>query len=181
MLKESNGRLSKKTLHGPENSLLDQTLYAWFKERRAANEPVSGLMIQAQAQIVNKQINDPERFGETPGYVQRWDDRHGIHQLSVQGEKLSADEPAAKNFSADFQKLLKDYAYQLNQVYNADETGLYWKSLPTKMLVGSDERSVARAKKNKDRLTVMFCANITGSHKIPLLVIGKSKKASMLY
>lgn len=30
-------------------------------------------------------------------------------------------------------------------------------------------------KLSKDRVTVMVCANATGTHKIPLLLIGKSK------
>lgn len=62
------------------------------------------------------------------------------------------------------------------QVYNCDETGLNWKALPQKTLATVSEKSAAGFKVQKDRITVMVCANASGNHRLPLLVIGKSKK-----
>lgn len=63
-----------------------------------------------------------------------------------------------------------------NQIYNADESGLYWKLLPTKTFVSSDEKMAPGRKLAKDRLTFMVCTNASGTHKVKLLVIGKAKK-----
>ena len=54
-----------------------------------------------------------------------WLWRHGIRQLTLQGEKLSADKPAAENFITTFQEFIEDNHYTLNQIFNCDETGLY--------------------------------------------------------
>ena len=51
-----------------------------------------------------------------------------------------------------------------------------YRSLPNCTLVSANEKEVAGHKLIKDRLTVMFCANAVGSHKIPPLIIGKSKE-----
>ena len=59
------------------------------------------------------------------------------------------------------------------QLYNADESGLYWRCLPNKTLASGDEKEAPGMKKQKDRVTLMFCANAEGTHKVPLLVIGK--------
>ena len=45
------------------------------------------------------------------------------------------------------------------QLYNADESGLYWRCLPEKTLASSDEKEAPGMKKQKDRVTLMLCAN----------------------
>ena len=62
-----------------------------------------------------------------------------------------------------------------DDIFNADETGLYFRCFSDKgySLRGDD---LPGGKKAKDRVTVMLCTNISGSEKIPLLVIGKSKR-----
>jgi len=37
-------------------------------------------------------------------------------------------------------------------------------------------KNSSRFKFQKDRITAMVCANASGNHRLPLLVIGKSKK-----
>ena len=56
--------------------------------------------------------------------------------------------------------------YDLEDVYNADETGLYWKLEPHKSLASGP---ISGLKKPKDRTTIMLTCNATGTHKLPLL------------
>ena len=65
--------------------------------------------------------------------------------------------------------------YLLPQIFNCDETGLCYRLLPTKTLVGGIEKKADGLKKAKDRITVNACANVTGDIKLPLLLIGKAK------
>ena len=80
--------------------------------------------------------------------------RHGIRGLRLQGEKLSADTT-------------------LEQIYNCDETGLYYRMLPTRTLAAKTEKNASGMKKQKERVTLMACSNGSGSHKLSLLFIGK--------
>jgi hypothetical protein len=66
--------------------------------------------------------------------------------------------------------------YSQDSVYNADESGLFWKALPRKSLVSCQEHAARGFKVSKERVTIMTCANAAGTHKLPLLLIGKSKK-----
>jgi len=71
-------------------------------------------------------------------------------------------------------RLLRE-GYLPEQVYNADETGIYYKMLPDKMLaVKSNEHRKEGFKAIKERLTLLFCVKKTGSHKLKPLCIGKS-------
>ena len=59
-------------------------------------------------------------------------------------------------------------------VFNADETGLFFKLLPDRTL--SFEGEVCHGGKlSKERIRVLVGGNANGSEKLPLLVIGKSK------
>ena len=63
-----------------------------------------------------------------------------------------------------------------DQVHNGDESGLFWKMLPSKTIAAQYEKSAPGYKSSKERLTIMTCSNETGIHKIKLTVIGKAKK-----
>ncbi|GFT41831.1 HTH CENPB-type domain-containing protein [Trichonephila clavipes] len=66
--------------------------------------------------------------------------------------------------------------YFRDDVYNVDETGVNWKALLRKSLAPKQESPAPGFKISKERVTDMGCANSSGAHSLPLLVIGKSKK-----
>ena len=61
-----------------------------------------------------------------------------------------------------------------NDVFNADESGLLFRMMPTRSLILSGE-SPFGIKSDKERVTVLFITNRTGIYKRKLLLIGKSK------
>ena len=67
--------------------------------------------------------------------------------------------------------------YELNQIYNADELGLFYRVQPNKSLHLKNENCVG-GKYSKLRLTGLAAANVGEKfgEKLPLFVIGKSKK-----
>ena len=91
--------------------------------------------------------------------------------MSLQGEKASADADSTEEFKGDFSSLT---SYNHDQIFDCDETGLYYRLLPQNTLAGSYERRADGRKKSKDRVTVNACANVTRSIKLPLLLIGKA-------
>ena len=67
--------------------------------------------------------------------------------------------------------------YEPRDVYNADETGLFFNVLPDRTLAYKGEPCHGR-KHSKDRLTVLLCVNSDGSDKQVPIVLGKSPKPS---
>jgi hypothetical protein len=72
------------------------------------------------------------------------------------------------------QDVMEREGLTLEQVYNCDETGLYYRMLPTRTLAARTEKNASGMKKQKERVTLMACSNATGSHGLPLLFIGKA-------
>lgn len=91
------------------------------------------------------------------------------------GEKLSNDEAAIGPFQLELQKVFREKKLTAEQVYNADESGLYLRLLPDHTLASCNEQSASGRKMMKMRVTFMPCANAAGTHKLQLLVVGKSK------
>ena len=93
--------------------------------------------------------------------------------MSLQGEKLSADATAIDPFKRKLQEVMEK-GLTLEQLYNCDETGLYYRMLPAKTLASRYEKGAEGMEKQKDCVTLMACSNATGNHKLPLVLIGKS-------
>ena len=64
--------------------------------------------------------------------------------------------------------------YKAEDVFNADDTGLYWSLLPDKTHSVAGE-TCSGGKKSKERVTILVCINMNGSERCPLLTIGKFK------
>jgi hypothetical protein len=61
-----------------------------------------------------------------------------------------------------------------SDIFNADETGLFYKLTPDQTLKFKKEKCTG-GKMSNERVTVLVCANLDGSEKRKLLVMGKSK------
>ena len=95
--------------------------------------------------------------------------------MKISGEKLSTNPELVTPFQESLESSKNDLHLTNDQIYNADETGLFWKLLPQKTLVTSDEKTVPGRKAEKARLTFLACTNATGEHKVRPLVLGKAK------
>ena len=69
---------------------LDQAVFVWFKQKRMQGMPVSGSLLCEKATQLAEPMNITN-FVASSGWKWRFCRRHGIRNLSLQGEKLSAD------------------------------------------------------------------------------------------
>ncbi|XP_035227699.1 jerky protein homolog [Stegodyphus dumicola] len=75
------------------------------------------------------------------GWLRNFKFRHGIRRLDVTGETLSANQNSAEKYKDEFEKIVADNDLTPEQIYNADETGLLWRCLPTSTLAGGGEKA----------------------------------------
>ncbi|UYV80132.1 hypothetical protein LAZ67_18001789 [Cordylochernes scorpioides] len=108
---------------------VDKAVNIWYESQRLSGVPIRGIELQTAASHFASKLNNPT-FKASGGWLSRYRARHNLKNKKVVGEALSADEDAANRFKDDFHKLMTDEKYEQFQIYNADETGVYWKSLP---------------------------------------------------
>lgn len=152
----------------------DQVVYLWFKQKRTFGDPVTGALLKAKALQFHRQLYGETNFVASEGWLKNFKLRHGIKSLQVAGERMSANNKDADEFRKWFAAYIKKHKIKLENIYNADETGLYWRGLPRRTLITCNETNPAGWKVAKERVTTLNCANATGTHCIPLFVIGKS-------
>ena len=153
---------------------LDQALYIWFRQQREKGCPITGPILMEKASEFYRLIygENSKTFVGSSGFQWRFCNRFGIKNLVICGEKLSSDVSSAEEFSKNFSELTAGYS--ADQLFNCDETGLYFKMLPGRTLSSCHDQPEG-TKKAKDRVTINACANVSGSIKLPLLLIGKAK------
>ena len=177
---DSNQALKMRRTGGTKDPRVERAVTNWFCAQRADGVPLSGPMIQTQALQISAQLNPdaPEgSFLASRGWLQKWQRRHGVRSVQIAGEARSADLAAAEEFLPRLQALVEEEDYSPEQVFNADETALYWRMTPGRTLAQrSDPNATHGHKQSKDRVTVLLATNWAGDCKVKPLVIGKFGK-----
>ena len=63
-------------------------------------------------------------FKSLTGWFEKFKNRHGIRNRSIQGEKLSAAEETVEPFLRKLCQVMEERGFTAEEIYNADETGL---------------------------------------------------------
>jgi len=170
-----DGSSKRKVMKKSGNEEVEECIFMWFIQRRSSGQPISGPLLCEKAIFFNTKLNGDSTFKASSGWLEKFKERHGIRELEIHGEKLSADVPSANTFIDTLKAFVEKEGFDEEFIYNADETGLNWKKLPNKSLASRRENTAPGYKTSKERVTIMVCANATGRHRLPLFVIGKSK------
>ncbi|XP_050306325.1 jerky protein homolog-like [Anthonomus grandis grandis] len=93
----------------------------------------------------------------------------------IEREKLSSEPELVDPFKRTLRLKINELQLTKEQIYKADETGLYWKLLPGKTYVAREEKTAPGRKTEKQRVTFLACTNAAGTHKVKPLIIGKAK------
>ena len=64
--------------------------------------------------------------------------------------------------------------HNASDIYNVDESGLFYQCLPNKTFTLPAEKASRGIKESKQRLTMLIEANMSGEDKLDPLIIGKS-------
>lgn len=96
---------------------------------------------------------------------------HGLKVSTICGEAKSVEVEIVKDWKdTELQGLLQQF--KPDDIFNADETGLYYKMLRNKT-VAVRGGSYRGGKLGKERLTVLVGSKMTNTEKLPLLIVGK--------
>lgn len=101
------------------------------------------------------------------GWLEKFCRRNNIVLKTLCGESESVNENDMVEWIKQLPSLIKDY--DMKDIFNADETGLFYRALPTKSLAFKCSNSHG-SKKVKHRITIMFCASALGEKEQPLII-----------
>lgn len=138
---------------------------------RGGDAVISGPVLLCKAQELSEQLK--EEFVPNRSWLQRWCKKNAISYSKLHGESKSSNTADASSFIENrVPKLLEKFSPDC--IFNADETGLYYKALPDGTFKGKHEEAKGW-KTQKQRLTLLFVVNATGTYK-RAYCIGKPQK-----
>lgn len=155
---------------------MEKLLYIWMEEQIQKRTPLSLFTVQMKARSLFQTLkerageDDSQEFVASTGWFQRFKKRFQMHSVRVTGEAASADEEGARKFVDSLDKLIKDEGYLAEQIFNVDETGLFWKRMPARTYIHKEAKSMSGFKAYKDRLTLLLGGNIAGFKLKPFLI-----------
>ena len=163
---------------------IDDAVFQWFKKVRDPSSrrkplPLSRGLIQARARR-EAELRNICNFKASDGWFQNWRKRYNIPRRKIlRGEagdiNIEDVETALEEIRA------KLASFKAENVYNVDETSLFYRAMPTRSyyLNHPDKRLTGRGSKSlspKDRITMLLCVNATGTSKVPPLLIGTAER-----
>ena len=119
---------NSRQLRTPALVKMERLLTLWLQDLESRNFPVSLCIIQEKARRLFDAVKEnldlktekekKQTFKASKGWFHRFQKRRGFRSINLKGEAASAKE---------FNKIMSDGNYLPCQVWNVDETALYYK------------------------------------------------------
>lgn len=159
----------RRTADHPE---LDESVKKWFLQCRDRGVPVDGPMLKEKASIFAEKLGHVE-FKGSNGWLMNFKRRNGLICRKICGESGTVTNDVCLDWREELKPILEEF--EGRDIFNADETGLFFKCLPDKTFTTQHD-DCNDGKRSKERVTVLLGANMDGSEKLELFMIGKSAK-----
>ncbi|XP_047143013.1 tigger transposable element-derived protein 1 [Hydra vulgaris] len=159
---------------------MERALMIWLEDCVSKKIPVCGNLIKRKALKIYEHFKGTDNFSlqqhnhsftASAGWLDKLKKRYSLHNIKFQGEQASADVKAAEKFKTDLPEIIDKEGYVADQIFNADETGLYWKKLPSRTHISINEKKASGFKSSKQRITIHKCSNLSGSLLIKPMII----------
>ena len=165
------GNAEEKRQRDGKEPEVQEALAMWLDQKVHQGAKVTGPILKEKAKAFAEQMG--KAFEPSDGWLSRWKKRYNIVCRKEHGEKRSADHSAAEGWLKErLPEILSSFSPA--EIYNADKTGLYFRGLPDRSHT-SAKTKLSDGKVPKERCTILACCNMDGSHKLPLMMIGKTK------
>lgn len=153
---------------------LESCLFEWQQRMMAKNTTVTGYLLLEMAERFYQKL--PQYRNTTPpqfsqGWLQGFKKRHAIRRFRRVGEAASVNTAMVEEELKVLRLALANY--HLNDIFNMDETALFWKMTPDSTLATVQRPGM---KLEKARITANFCCNASGTQKLFPWFIGTAKR-----
>ena len=142
---------------------LEEELYSYIVEAQSRGEVLQDAVVIQMAKDIGSHMGEKE-LKYSNGWLQRFKERHGLSRSKKRISRRVIVNPVTS--SDDLQELKDDPpSFAPDDTYTMAETALFYAIGPaaTRLVIDS----------NHHKLTLVLCANATGTHRLRPFVIGK--------
>ena len=153
---------------------LELSLFEWQQRMQNKEATITGDILKRMAEVFWKrlpQYADVEMPKFSNGWLEGFKKRYRIRKYVRHGDAGSVNLDDVESQLMEIREMLAPY--DNDDIYNMDESALYWKASPDATLA---TESTPGGKSSKARITINLCCNSTGNHRLLPWYIGTSMK-----
>ena len=154
--------------------IIEEALTVWLDKALQAKLVLTESILTTKALDFAVLCNE-EKFKASNGWLDNFKKRHNLRQYNIHGEAGSAPIQDLDSMRGRLRQTLRDY--DPKDIFNCDETGLFWKM---KLSHTISNGPVVGTKQSKDRVTILLTCNSTGTEKLRSLFIHKYENPRVL-
>ena len=136
----------------------NNALSHWVTSAIVANNIINGKILQIKALEFAQQFPEESHFKASDGWLDGFKKLNNLHQVRLHGEANSVPLATLPEERDNLREIIGKYS--LNDVYNADETSLFFRMPPNMTLATGNTFGT---KRDKIRITVLLACNATGN------------------
>ena len=161
---------------------MEHALVIWIEDCLDKKIPLSTNTIKQKAlriytHLKKNELSSNEKlnpFLASKGWFENFKKRFSLRNIKFQGEQASADAEAAQKYMLEILQIIEEGKYSADQIFNADETALYWKKLPSRTFISKTNNQAPGYKLCKDRVTLHMCSNLSGNFVVKSMIINRT-------
>lgn len=168
---------------------LETTLARWMFEKEKQDGRITDDVLVMKARQLSTDFPEllvPDDFGFSRGWLAKFKGRYGIRSIELHGEANGADMTGVFRARQTLAKVLSNFTLSTGEIvnfapdniFNMDETGLFWRQQPSRSLVATVR---AGSKKVMERVTLGLACNMTGTEKLRPIARNSARSSQTFY
>ena len=153
---------------------LEHVLFEWQQRMQRKEAAITGDILKKMANLFwdkLPQYQNVERPKFSTGWLDAFKKRYKLKKYVRHGDAGSVNMEDIEAELIEIREILK--SYPTDDIYNMDESALFWKASPDATLA---TETTAGVKTSKARITINLCCNASGNHRIAPWYIGTAAK-----
>lgn len=171
----TSGTLMKQRVRRGACPEVDEAMFKWATNQYSKGVVVTGELLKAYGRRLIANLNKSLPEGQqillkmSSGWLEGFQKRYNLSSFHSHGPSGGADVAAiAREMPVIRSKLSK---FKVNDIYNADEFGLYYCMAPDRTIA---LKQLEGYSKQKVRITCLPCCNASGTDKFEMMIVGKA-------
>ncbi|XP_046519737.1 tigger transposable element-derived protein 1-like [Equus quagga] len=164
---------------------MEKQLTLWIHEMTTNERSVvDSVVVRLKAKEIYGHVTQGQEnvkpFSASAGWLARFKRRYHMKNVKLAGKAGSADREAAEEFKKYLLSIIHEKGYMEEQVFNADETGLFYKNVGKRTYVMRMASKAPGFKSFQDHATLLLCANAKGDFKCKPLMVHRAQNPRAL-
>lgn len=164
---------------------MEKQLNLWIQEMTTNKKSmVDSVVVRLKAKEIYSHVTQGQEkvkpFSASAGWLARFKRRYHMKNIKLGRKAGPADEEAAEEFKKYLLSIIHEKGYMEEQVFNADETGLFYKNVGRRTYIMQMASKAPGFKSFKDRATLLLCANAKGDFKCKPLMVHRAQNPRAL-